>query len=191
MAGPSDRQAAILRARAELQRQPVYLDTETTGLDDKAEIVEIGIVDHDGRILVDTLVKPTGKIPFDATAVHGITDEMGKAAPTWPDVWPQVESALAGKRVAIYNADYDLRLMRQSHRKHGMAWQFAENSAVCVMLLYAQFYGARGSRYGTYRWHRLEEAGRQCRLTLPNAHRAAADALLARAVLHYMAGRIS
>jgi hypothetical protein len=52
------------------------------------------------------------------------------------------------------------------------------------MKLYADFIGSR-------RWQRLEEAGRQCRLELPNSHRAKDDTLLARAVFQYMvaAGR--
>jgi DNA polymerase III epsilon subunit-like protein len=37
----------------------VFLDLETTGLDPRTdEIVEIGILDEDGRVLLDTLVRP-------------------------------------------------------------------------------------------------------------------------------------
>jgi hypothetical protein len=37
------------------------------------------------------------------------------------------------------------------------------------------------SRAGNYRWHSLDDARWQCGLDLPNAHRAQADTLLARA----------
>jgi len=43
----------------------VILDTETTGLG-CAEIVQIGIIDLDGKILLDSLVKPSIPIPYDA-----------------------------------------------------------------------------------------------------------------------------
>ncbi|HID85120.1 MAG TPA: 3'-5' exonuclease, partial [Anaerolineales bacterium] len=39
---------AIRTAKAWLKRRPVYLDTETTGLDEGAEIIEIAVVDTNG-----------------------------------------------------------------------------------------------------------------------------------------------
>ena len=44
-------------------------------------------------------------------------------------------------------------------------------------------------RAGNYRWHSLDDARGQCGLDLPNAHRAHADTLLARAVLHFVAAQ--
>jgi hypothetical protein len=57
------------------------------------------------------------------------------------------------------------------------------------MKLYAQFRGDWNSRMGNYRWHSLDDARAHCGLDLPNAHRAQADTLLARAVLHYVAAQ--
>ncbi|MBI4769272.1 MAG: 3'-5' exonuclease [Chloroflexi bacterium] len=174
--------------RETLAAQPLYLDTETTGLGASAEIVEICVLDHDGAVLVDTLVKPTGRIPPDASALHGITDRTVANAPAWPEVWPAVEALLSGRVVAIYNADYDVRLMQQSHRKHRLPWNLTDTRFFCIMKAYAEYHGEWNSRYGSFRWQSLEAAGRQCRINLPGAHRARADALLARAVLHHMAG---
>ena len=183
----SARRAAIKLAQLEMQWKPVFLDTETTGLDATDQIVEICILSHGGRRRVDTLVKPKGKIPAVATAIHGITDAMVKDAPTWPEIWPEVEAALAGQHVAIYNADFDVRLMRQTHRKHGLRWALPGTEFVCVMKLYAQYYGAWNAYHGAYRWQKLEDAVTQCRLEAPGAHRARADALMARAVLKHLA----
>ena len=63
MRAASSRQLAILQAQAHLARQPLYLDTETTGLGRSAEIVDICIVDDAGQVLVDTLVRPRFPIP--------------------------------------------------------------------------------------------------------------------------------
>ncbi|HHQ4784521.1 TPA: hypothetical protein ACSPZU_004090, partial [Aeromonas veronii] len=41
------------------------LDTETTGLDDQAEIVEISIIDQLGKVVFDSLVKPQKPIPAE------------------------------------------------------------------------------------------------------------------------------
>jgi len=188
MGREQDRRAAIALAQIELNKKPIYLDTETTGLKEHDQIVEICLLDHDGSIAFQSLVKPTVKIPPDATRVHHITDALVSTAPTWPEIWPQVEAVVTVRRIAIYNADYDLRLMRQSHRAHGLAWS-TPTSHFCIMKLYAQFRGDRNSRAGDYRWHSLDDARWQCGLDLPNAHRAQADALLARAVLHYVAAQ--
>jgi DNA polymerase III subunit epsilon len=184
-----ERQTAIFEAKREVSRKPIYLDTETTGLEGTDQIIEICVLDHDGTVLIDSLVKPTGPIPPDAMRIHGITNGMVKDAPPWPDLWPQVKTAIADRRVAIYNSEFDVRLMRQSHRKHQMSWEMPNDLFCCVMKLYARFYGQWDSYRGSYRWQNLEAAGRQCKIALPNAHRAHADTLLARAVLQYMAGQ--
>jgi DNA polymerase-3 subunit epsilon len=186
MGREQDRRAAIAQAQIELNKQLIYLDTETTGLKDRDQIVEICLLDHDGSIVFESLVKPTVKIPPDATRVHHITDALVSTAPTWPEIWPQVEAVLTTRRIAIYNAEYDLRLMQQSHRAHGLAWSTSLNH-FCIMKLYAQFRGDWNARAGNYRWYSLDDARWQCGLNLPNAHRAHADTLLARAVLHYVA----
>ena len=62
-----DRRAAIAQAQIELNKKPIYLDTETTGLKDFDQIVEICLLEHDGSIALQSLVKPTVKIPPDAT----------------------------------------------------------------------------------------------------------------------------
>lgn len=64
-------------------RNCVILDVETTGLDKYAEIVEISIIDEQGHILLNTLVKPLEPIPDDVIAIHGITNEMVASAPSW------------------------------------------------------------------------------------------------------------
>ena len=181
------RASAIAIAQAALARRPVYLDTETTGLEPTSEIIEIAVLDPDGQPLVDTLIRPTALIPADATRVHGITNAMTAGAPTWAEAWPQVAAALQGRLVAIYNMDYDRRLMRQSHRQSGLRWAAPKAEYLCIMETYAQFHGQWNPRRGSYRLQRLEDAGRQCGLSLPNSHRARADAALARAVLEYMA----
>src|SRR5260221_6612360 len=181
------RQAAIALAREKLALRPVYLDTETTGLDPRSETVEIAVLDHDGSVLVDTLIMSTVAIPADATRVHGITNAMVAGAPTWKEAWPLVAAALKGRLVAIYNMDYDRRLLRQTHRQNGMRWSSPKAEFFCIMEAYAQFYGQWNPRRGAYRYQRLEEAGWQCQISLPNSHRARADAELARAVLLTMA----
>jgi DNA polymerase-3 subunit epsilon len=177
---------SILRARRILQSNPLFFDTETTGLDSGAEIVEIGVVDVDGQSVLESLVRPCRRIPSGATAVHGISDDMVLDAPTWVEIWPQLKRLLADRRVGIFNADFDLRMMRQSHEQHGLTWEAMGGSAFCVMKMYARFYGELRSQ-GNFKWQSLQKAGQQCGISLPNSHRAADDARLACAVFRHMA----
>lgn len=183
------RQTAIARVQALIKEQPLFLDTETTGVHETAEIVEIALLDHAGRVLLESLVKPQRPIPAEATLIHGIDNAAVQSAPTWAEVWPTVVPLMAGRKIGIYNADYDLRLLRQSHQLAGLPWQPPGPSTFCIMQLYAQYFGDWNRARNSFRWQSLEAAGQQCGLTLPNAHRAQADAQLARALLYYMAGQ--
>ena len=180
-------QNAAARARTILQGSPLFFDTETTGLGSNAEIVEVGVVDSVGKTVLESLVRPRRRIPSDAIAVHGISNEMVRDAPTWGEVWPQVRQLFTGRRVGIFNADFDLRMMRQSHKQHGLSWEEMGGSAFCVMKMYARYYGERLGIENA-KWQSLQKAGRQCGIPLPNSHRAVDDARLACAVFRHMAG---
>ncbi len=182
----SPRQAAVQTARQILAQRPVFLDSETTGLSSSAEIVEIGIVDHDGTILLETLVRPARPIPSEATSIHHIDNEMVGSARAWPTIWPSVRELVLNRTIAAYNADYDHRILQNSLTQYGLPWR--ENLKMfCIMKLYAQFRAVWDPRRGAYRYFSLEDARHSCGLSLPNAHRAIADTLLARDVLFYIA----
>lgn len=175
---------AIQKAKQILAEKPVYLDTETTGLTEQDEIVEIGIVDHDGKILLEELVKPARIIPADATRIHNITNEMVAGSLSWIALWPTIREVLFNRYVGIYNAEFDIRMMRQSMR--GLPGQVSLKT-FDVMQLYARFWGEWDAIKRRYRYQSLSAAGRQARIPLPNSHRAVDDALLTREILRHIA----
>lgn len=180
------RNDAIMIAREIISRAPIYLDTETTGLNRSDEIVEVGIIDESEQIVFESYVRPSQPIPPGAQAVHGISNEDVKDSPTWPELWPQLRPVLLDKLIAVYNAEFDMKMLRQSHERYKLPWK--DNiKAVCIMQLYAQYKGEWDSNRRSYRYHSLDKAGKECKIDIPNAHRASTDALLARALLHYMA----
>ena len=174
------RKLAIQKAREYWAMQPLFLDTETTGTDPLAEIVEIAVVDIQDNVLFESLVKPVRKIPLEALRVHHITEEMVMNAPTWPEVWPQFEAVAARRFVGIYNADFDLRMIRQSFLARGLPVKEPPFRSFCLMKLYAEFIESP-------RWVTLEQARLRSNIAMPNAHRARADAIVTRALLQYMA----
>jgi len=170
---PPSRLNAIRLAQAKIYEKPIYIDTETTGLDRTAEVIEISIVDFDGRLLLNTLVKPTQAIPLDAQRIHGINDEMIRTAPAWPVLWPQIREILYGRTIAAYNAPFDLRMMQQTHLRYRLPWR--ENlNMLDVLLLYSDYRGVWDPVRRSMRYFKLEEAGRFFQIPLPNAHRSAA-----------------
>lgn len=180
------RAAAIAWASSVVGRQDVvYLDTETTGIDGRAEIVEIAVVDGTGQTLLDTLVQPDGIIPYEVIRIHGIDDTMVAGAPRWPEVYPALLDLLRERVVIVYNADFDFRLVNQMNRRSGFAP--LTGSWECAMKQYAGFATDWHARYGNFRWHKLGVA--LARFGHPtNGHRARADALACRLVVHGIAG---
>ena len=77
----------------------VFLDTETTGLDDTAEVIEIAIVDAAGAVIFESYCRPTVPVDPGAQAVHGIGPEKLATAPAWPEIAERVRAALEGKTV--------------------------------------------------------------------------------------------
>jgi DNA polymerase-3 subunit epsilon len=161
---------------------PIFLDTETTGTGPKAEIVDIAIIDLGANTLFQSLIRPMKRIPSDAIAIHGITNEMVKGAPTWGEAWPGILSTLEGKCLGIYNKEFDMRMMRQTCAAHGVTWKNPTSTTFCVMELFAEYYGEWNEYRRSFTWQRLETAGRHFQLEYPNSHRAFDDALLAKEV---------
>ena len=181
------REQAVRIARNILALDPVYIDTETTGFEISDMLVEIAILDTDGQLLFESLVKPTKPIPEPATRVHGITDFHVASSPVWPEVWPQIQEVVSGRVAAFYNAEFDLKMIRQSCMLTGVTWEYPFDDDFCVMEMFARYYGERDLRRGKFRWKNLAFAGNFFRLPEPNAHRAKDDALLTKRVLEKMA----
>jgi DNA polymerase III subunit epsilon len=55
------------------------------------EIVELAIIDLDGKVLFDSLIKHKQPIPEVVTSIHGMTNEDVKNAPTREQVYPVIK----------------------------------------------------------------------------------------------------
>lgn len=154
----------------------VYLDTETTGFSPAKgdAIVEIAIVDDHGRPLIDTLVNPCRHIPWQASKIHGITDDMVRGKPTLAQLMPRVLEVVRLQQVVIYNAQFDAPFFPGELRQARVV--------ECAMVRFADFHGGR--------WQKLDLAARQTGHQWTGAaHRALADALACRSVWNWMEAR--
>lgn len=162
----------------------LVLDTETTGLGDLAQCIDIAIVAPDGTVILDTLVKPSIAIENAAAQAHGITDEMVKDAPLWSYVQPLVLRLIEGKNVITYGATFDRRILHQSDRGNGIPEvDYCKFSNwACCMEAFADLYGEINSRFGTKTWKKLVVAAVYFELGEFAAHRALADTEMTRRV---------
>ncbi|WP_338859445.1 3'-5' exonuclease [Serratia marcescens] len=177
------------QAQQWLRDNVLIMDTETTGLGDDAEIVEVTIIDTAGRVLLNTLVKPRSVIPASATAIHGITNEMVADAPSWPHVCRSLYDIISGRKVVIYNSDFDTRILDQTNDDWGIAIHFKIERPTfeCAMLAYAEFYGQNSER-GGYKWQKLTAAAEQQGVIIEGTpHRALSDCLTTLGVIKAMA----
>lgn len=193
MADPARREAISRQARAWLEANALILDTETTGLGDDAEVVELALVDCAGAVLLDTLVRPSGPVPAEAAAIHGITDAMLAEAPTWSEVHDRFCDLVEGRQVVIYNQEFDVRVIGQTARRYGLQAPQGFDLALdpgsihCAMLAYAGFHGEWSAEKARYRWQKLSTAAQQQGVTVTNAHSALGDCLTTLGVVRAMA----
>ena len=155
-----DRLSASKWAYNLLQSDFVVLDTETTGLGPDAEICEIAITNKHGRNLFSSLVKPSRPIPAQASAIHGIRNEMVDHSPVWAEVFPFVLGLLRGQTVVIYNASYDMGVMYYCCVAACRPWisgdEFVNSFSVqCAMLPYSAYCSDWNGYHGNYRWQKL------------------------------------
>lgn len=181
---------AVLKAREWISKGYLIGDTETTGLGDDAEIVEICLINVYGGIMLNTLIKPIRPIPAEAIAIHGITNEMVEYAPTWNDVHFALVELYVKYGFVFYNSNYDDRLIRQTVILNDPADEYfdlATMKSPCAMLAYSEYRGEPGKNNG-YKWHKLVDAAAYEGVTVEGkAHRAFADCKMTLGIIRAMA----
>ena len=161
----------------------VYLDLETTGLGSDDEILEIGILDDNGAVLLDSLVKPVWHTSWpEAQAINGIAPEDVEHAPSLDDIRLLIVESVRDKRVVIYNADFDTRFLPYELRY--------ATCVECCMLTFAGRYGEWRSDRGSYQWKKLSFAADYVLHQWQGTkHRTIHDCMATRAVWRYLTDR--
>jgi DNA polymerase III subunit epsilon len=152
----------------------VWIDTETTGVRpgvDKA--VQVGIARFEGGVCVDSNVceiNPGRPIPAEASAIHGITDDRVKDAPTIEEFFAdsRTQRLLDGAQPAAYNAAFD----RHFVPPFGEDWTWPWLDSLSLVRVVDRFARGKGR-------HRLEAACQRWDVELQKAHDAGSDALAA------------
>lgn len=98
------------------------VDTETTGLDPiKHEIIDISILDWEGRSLFTTKIRPVRMDTADEEAlrINGYNESKWKNAPTFEQVADKIFSSLDQSVMLGHNVAFDRRFVDEAFRKAG------------------------------------------------------------------------
>ena len=138
----------------------IVLDTETTGLKNDDEIIQLAVLEpRTMKPLIDTRVKPTKSIAKEATAVHGLTNHDVLDAPTFDKLYPELETIFnRSSQVVIYNAAYDIRMLSQSRKPYGLppfSIETDPSRVTCAMEIFSSYVGDWNGRKGDFQWQKL------------------------------------
>jgi len=146
------------------------MDLETTGLNLALDrIVEVALlkVQVDGsRVIKRKLINPGMAIPAEATAVHGITNEMVANAPSFKDLANEIRQFLEGCDLGGYNSNkFDWPLLVEEFLRIGLDLNMEGRELVDVQKIYHNMEPRNLS--AAYRFY--------CNKELENSHSAEAD----------------
>lgn len=159
-------------AQLSLRKPIIFFDLETTGTDPgRDRIVELALVKlyPDGRR--DSYVKrlnPGIPIPASTTAIHGITDEDVKDAPSFKNIAHTLYDWMKGCDLGGYNsAKFDLPLLAEEFLRVGINVDFTERHMVDVQQIF--FKMEQRTLSAAYQFY--------CNKQMEQAHSAEADIL--------------
>jgi DNA polymerase III subunit epsilon len=104
----------------------IIFDTETTGLDNKADrVIEIGGVElfnhfPTGRTFHVYINPGDRKVHPDALAIHGITDEFLKDKPGFSDIVGDLREFFDGAKWIAHNATFDMGFINAEFDRLGL-----------------------------------------------------------------------
>ncbi|MDP3277833.1 MAG: 3'-5' exonuclease [Deltaproteobacteria bacterium] len=156
----------------ELPERVVIVDTETTGLQRTARLVEVAaVLIERGKVIEtwSTLVDPQMRIPWEVTRIHQITDAMVRGAPDARHAIDALRERVQDTPVVMHNASFDLRILAQESLRLGIDPPMSR--ALCTMKLARETFVGLAS-------YRLSYLAYTLALVQTVSHRAQADAMV-------------
>ncbi|NDW11087.1 3'-5' exonuclease [Dysgonomonas sp. 520] len=161
-----------------LKNPIVFFDLETTGTNVvKDRIVEISFlkIQPNGKQEVKTKrLNPEMPIPAESSAIHGITDEDVKDAPTFKQIAKSLADQIEGCDLAGFNSSrFDIPLLVEEFLRVGIDIDFTKRKLIDVQIIFHK--KEQRTLEAAYKFY--------CNKTLEDAHSAEADTLATYEVL--------
>ena len=80
----------------------------------QALIARSAILTMTGEVLYEQTIKPKYRIPKAATKIHGITNEMAKNCPSFPEIFDSIKTVLDGRIIVAYKAKFDMGMLQRT-----------------------------------------------------------------------------
>lgn len=125
----------------QLIRPIAFIDLETTGVnlstDRIVEIAMIKILPDGARQVKRKLINPQMPIPAETTAIHGITDEMVKDAPTFKQAGNELKQFIENCDMGGYNSNrFDIPMLMEEFLRAGMEVDLSTRRMVDVQHIF-------------------------------------------------------
>ncbi len=160
----------------------IYIDTETTGLSAKDDVLEYSLIGDNGVILLAGRCRPKNKATWpQAQKIHGIAPRDVTNMPYFEEVLPLIYQVCEHQDIVIYNAAYDMQYLGDLDAHAA--------SIKCCMNRYAEHIGEWDDYHNNFKWHKLIRAAEVAGYEWPNdmqAHSAIGDTMATRAVWQYL-----
>jgi exodeoxyribonuclease X len=173
-----------MRVRPPLAGVPgaVVIDTETTGMEDQDQVIEVAAVWEDGHR--HYLVRPTVPVHPAARAAHHITDRTLSTCAPAPSWRANTEALVTMGTPVFHNADFDMKVMAQT-------WPgLATPPHICTYRVSLRLWPDAPSHSNQALRYWLEEEPAWLPPNLP-PHRALPDACVTTALLHRMVREVA
>jgi DNA polymerase-3 subunit epsilon len=129
----------------------IILDTETTGLDPAeghriVEIAALELFNHlpTGRTF-HTFINPQRSMPPEAAAIHGLDDAFLRDKPPFAQIAAEFSEFVAGGRLIIHNAAFDIRFLNAELSRIGGAVLRLEDAVDTLVIARQRFPGSPAS----------------------------------------------
>jgi len=135
----------------------VIIDIESTGLlsqDPETEIVQLCILNIQGRPLFSMLLKPSQPMKEEVIAIHKITNEQILNQPIFPQVAKMIAFVLKDKHVVSWNMDFDWKLLMHMFKKYEQDTPKIAGAS-CAMDRYSEWAGEWNERKQGWKWQKL------------------------------------
>lgn len=155
----------------QLTKPLAFIDLETTGINLGSDrIIEIAIV----RIGTDSkqtvkrkLINPEMPIPAASSEIHGITDDMVKAAPTFKQVANEIRQFIEGCDLGGYNSNrFDIPMLAEEFIRAGLEFELRGRRLLDVQKIFHMM--EQRTLSAAYKFY--------CNKNLEQAHSAEVDA---------------
>lgn len=163
----------------------IALDTETTGFLPTDEVLQLTVINGNGKVLFNQYFKPEHTKSWEkAMECNHITPEMVGDKKPIGDYKEQIESMLKGAdRIVGYNTGFDMRMLEQNGIEIPK-----EEKYIDLMIPYAKIKGER-NQYGKPKWQKLITCAKDYGFPDADWHNSLADTKATLHCYHQMKNR--